>query len=146
VPPLIGRGISEQDAQAGASPVALLSYAFWKSAFHEDKGVLGTTITLNKQDRTIIGVMPRRFGLYGADVYVPLAWNRPEPKSFAEALDQHDPMFFMATGLVKRNVGRQTAAGDIQVIAKQLAILHARDYPEHFQMTARPMNEVIDAL
>jgi putative ABC transport system permease protein len=123
--------------------VALLSYAFWKSAFHEDKSVLGTTITLNKQDRTIIGVMPRRFGLYGADVYVPLAWNRAEPKSFAEAMDQHDPMFFFATGLVKRNASRETAAADIQVIAKQLVILHARDYPEHFQMTARPMNEVI---
>jgi hypothetical protein len=26
----------------------------------------------------------------------PLAWNRPEPKSFAEAMDQHDPMFFFA--------------------------------------------------
>jgi predicted permease len=143
VAPLLGRGIGEQDAKAGASPVALLSYAFWKSAFHEDKGVLGTTITLNKQDRTIIGVMPRRFGLYGADVYVPLEWNRPEPKSFAEAMDQHDPMFFFATGLVKRNVSRETAAADIQVIAKQLAILHARDYPEHFQMSARPMNEVI---
>jgi putative ABC transport system permease protein len=52
-------------------------------------------------------------------------------------------MFFIATGLVKRNVDRQTAAGDIQVIAKQLATLHARDYPEHFQMTARPLNEVI---
>ena len=143
VAPLWGRGIVEQDTQAGAGPVALLSYAFWKSAFHEDKGVLGTTITLNKQDRTIIGVMPRRFGLYGADVYVPLAWNRPEPKSFAEAMDQHDPMFFFATGLVKRNVSRETAAADIQVIAKQLSILHARDYPQHFQMTARPMNEVI---
>jgi putative ABC transport system permease protein len=31
----------------------------------------------------------------------------------------------------------------MQVIAKQLVTLHARDYPEHFQMTARPMNEVI---
>jgi putative ABC transport system permease protein len=143
VAPLIGRGIGEQDAQAGASPVALLSYAFWKSAFHEDRSVLGTTMTLNKQDRTIIGVMPRRFGLYGADVYVPLAWNRPEPASFAEAMDQHDPMFFFATGLVKRNVSRETAAADIQVIAKQLVAVHARDYPEHFQMTARPMNEVI---
>jgi putative ABC transport system permease protein len=143
VAPLLGRGIGEQDAQAGASPVALLSYAFWKGMFHEDKGVLGTTITLNKQDHTIIGVMPRRFGLYGADVYVPVAWNRPEPASFAEAMDQHEPMFFFATGLVKRKVSRQTAAADMQVIAKQLVTLHARDYPEHFQMTARPMNEVI---
>ncbi|HEV7510331.1 MAG TPA: ABC transporter permease [Candidatus Acidoferrum sp.] len=143
VAPLFGRGIGEQDAQAGASPVALLSYAFWKSTFHEDKSVLGTTITLNKQSCTIIGVMLRRFGLFGADVYVPVAWNRPEPASFAEAMDQHEPMFFFATGLIKRNVSRQNAAADIQVIAKQLVTLHTRDYPEHFQMTARAMNEVI---
>ena len=62
VAPLLGRGIGEQDAQAGASPVALLSYAFWKRMFNEDKSLLGTTITLNKQDRTVIGVMPPRFG------------------------------------------------------------------------------------
>jgi predicted permease len=143
VPTLIGRGIGEQDAKAGASPVALLSYAFWKRAFNEDKSVVGTIITLNKQDRTIVGVMPRRFGLYGADVYLPVAWNRPEPKSFAEALDQHEPMYFFATGLIKRNVSKRSAAADIQVIAKQLATVHARDYPEHFQMTAKPLNEVI---
>jgi putative ABC transport system permease protein len=58
-------------------------------------------------------------------------------------LDQHEPRYFFATGLVKRNVSRQTAAADIQVIAKQLITAPARDYPEHFQMTARPMNEVI---
>ena len=52
-------------------------------------------------------------------------------------------MFFFATGLIKRNVSRQNAAADIQVIAKQLVTLHTRDYPEHFQMTARAMNEVI---
>ena len=52
-------------------------------------------------------------------------------------------MYFFATGLVKRNVSRQTAAADIQVIAKQLITAHARDYSRHFQMTARPMNEVI---
>ena len=143
VAPLLGRGIGEQDAQPGASPVALLSYAFWKRMFNEDKSLLGTIITLNKQDRTIIGVMPPRFGLFGADVYVPVAWNRPEPASYAEAMDQHEPMYFFSTGLIKRNVSRPTAAADIQVIAKQLAALHAKDYPEKFQMTARPMNEVI---
>ncbi len=52
-------------------------------------------------------------------------------------------MYFFASGLVKRNVSRQSAVADIQVIAKQLITGHARDYPEHFQMTARPMNEVI---
>lgn len=143
VAPLFGRGIDEQDAKPGANPVALLGYAFWKSAFHGDRNVIGATIIVNKQPRTIIGVMPRRFGLFGADFYAPIDWNRPEPADYQQALDQNDPMYFFATALIKRNVSRQTAAADLQVVAKQLAAAYPKDYPEHFVMTARPLNEVI---
>jgi putative ABC transport system permease protein len=142
VPPMLGRGLLERDSQPGASPVALLGYAYWKNTFHADKAVLGTTIVLNGQARTIIGVMPRRFGLYGADLYIPVAWNRPEPP-LAEAVMSPDPTYFFATGIIKRNVSLQTAAADIQVIAQTLVPLHPHDYPQHFQMTAKPMNEVI---
>lgn len=143
VPPFLGRGITEQDAQPGADPVALLGYAFWKKMFNADQSVLGTTMIVNKQPRTIIGVMPPRFGLYGADFYMPINWNRPEPADYQQALDTNDPMYFFATGIVKRNVSRPTAAADLQVIAKQLVTLYPRDYPDHFEMTARPLNEVI---
>jgi predicted permease len=142
VRPLLGRGLEEGDAKPGASPTVLLSYAYWKSTFHGDKAVVGTTMTLGGQGRTIIGVMPPRFLLFGADVYAPIAWNRPEP-SFAEAMDSDDPVYFFATGIIKRNVSLQTAAADLQVIAQHIVPLHRQDYPEHFQMDARPMNEVI---
>ena len=145
VPPLLGRGISESDAQPGAPPVVVLSYAYWKSMFHGDKNVLGATMTLNNSPRTVIGVMPKRFGLYGADIYVPINWNRPEPTNDGRPRDDHDPVYFFATGLVKRDVSRQTAAADLQVTAKQLVALYPKNYPEHFQMTARPLNEVIVA-
>ena len=142
VPPLLGRGLLERDSQPGASPVALLGYAYWKSMFNGDKAVLGTTMVLNGQARMIVGVMPRRFGLYGADLYIPVAWNHPEP-SRAEAFDSADPTYFFATGIIKRNVSLPTAAADIQVIAQNLVALHRQDYPAHFQMTAKPLNEVI---
>jgi len=143
VPPLLGRGITEQDAQPGASPVALLGYAFWNKMFQGDKSILGITIIVNKHPRTIIGVMPPRFGLFGADFYIPINWNRPELTNYQQAMDQNDPMYFFATGLVKRNINRQTASADLQVIAKQLVTLYPKDYPDHFVMTARPLNEVI---
>src|ERR1700678_4551542 len=142
VPPLLGRGLLEPDSQPGASPVALLSYTYWKSVFNGDKAVLGTTMVLDGQARTIVGVMPPRFVLYGADLYIPIAWNRPEP-SRAEEFDSPDPMYFFATGIIKRNVSLQTAASDVQVIAQSLVARHRQDYPEHFQMNAKPMNEVI---
>jgi putative ABC transport system permease protein len=142
VRPLLGRGLEERDAKPGAGPVALLGYAYWKSMFHGDKAVLGTTMILAGQAHTIIGVMPPRFVLFGADLYVPIAWNRPEP-SFADAMNSSDPMYFFATGLIKPNVTLQTAAADLQGIAKNLVPLHRQDFPEHFQMGAKPMNEVI---
>src|SRR5215467_9770587 len=143
VPPLLGRGFTEQDARPAAPPVVVLSYAYWKSIFHGDKSVLGARIILNRQARTIIGVMPRRFGLYGASVYVPINWNRPEPASYDQSRDDGDPVYFFATGLIRKGVSRQTAAAGLQVTANQLASLYPKDYPEHFQMTARPLNEVI---
>jgi putative ABC transport system permease protein len=143
VAPLLGRGITEQDAKAGAAPVALLGYSFWEKMFGGDKAVVGSTITVNNQRRTVIGVMPTRFGLYGADFYMPIRWDRPEPANYQEANDNNDPFYFFATGLIKPKVSRQTAGADLQVIAKQLSTLYPKDYPEHFQMTARPMNEVI---
>lgn len=143
MPPILGRGITEQDAEPGAPPVVVLGYAYWKSMFHGDPSVLGSTMILNKRAHTVVGVMPKRFGLFGADIYVPINWNRPEPANYQEASDNTDPWYFFATGLIKPGVSRQTAGADLQVIAKQLATVYPKDYPEHFQMTVRPLNEVI---
>src|SRR4029077_19801084 len=85
VPPLMGRGLTKEDAASGAPPVVLLGYLFWKKEFQEDKNVLGKTIVFNHEPRTIVGVMPPRFYLFGADFYSTLAWDRPEP-SRADAI------------------------------------------------------------
>jgi len=144
VPPLLGRGPTYADAKPGASLVVLLNYAFWKSTFHGDRNVLGATMLLDRQPRTVIGVMPPRFAMYGADVYIPIDWNRPEP-SFAQAMDSSDPFFFFATGIIKKGITLQTAAADLQATAQHNYQLHREDYPEHFRMNTRPMNDVIVA-
>ncbi len=141
--PILGRGITEQDAEPGAPPVALLGYAFWKKIYAGDTSVIGSTIIVNKEARTIIGVMPRRFALYGADFYMPINWNRPEPANYQEAADKNDPWYFFANALVKPKVSLQTAAADLQVVSKQLLTIYPKDYPEHFQMTVRPFNEAL---
>jgi predicted permease len=141
--PIVGRGITEQDAEPGAPPVALLGYDFWKNIYSGDKSVIGSTIIVNKQPRTIIGVMPHRFALYGADFYMPINWNRPEPADYQQAMDQNDPMYFFANALVKPKVSLQTAAADLQVVAKQLVTIYPKDYPERFQMTVRMFNEAL---
>src|SRR6266852_4957946 len=143
VPPLLGRGFGEQDLQPGAPLVALLNYRFWNREFHGDKAVLGTTIMLNGKTRTIIGVMPPRFQAVGSDVYMPVSWTRLEPARGKFEWDVDDPLYFWATGILKRDVSFETAAADIDVIARQLSSIHAGEYPKNFRVSMKWLNDVI---
>ncbi len=141
VAPLLGRGLTEQDSAPGASPVVLLAYKFWKDAFNSDPAVIGTSITLNGVSHTIIGVMPRRFLLYGANIYFPVSWTLHQP-SLAQTMDNNTTYFF-ATSRLKRGVSAKSAGADLQVIAQRLVPLYPREFPERFQFDVRGMSEVI---
>ncbi len=76
VKPLLGRYITPGDGKPDATPVALLGYKFWIRQFGGDPHVLGREMRLNDKVRTVIGVMPRRFMWRGADVYLPVVFQR----------------------------------------------------------------------
>jgi len=55
--PALGRVFTAQDdLHAGAHPYAVLSYAYWKSNFAGDPGVIGRVIRVDNYPLTIIGV------------------------------------------------------------------------------------------
>jgi predicted permease len=58
VQPLLGRDLVDADAQKGAAPVALLSYAGWQTFFGGDPKVVGQTLRLGGDPTTVIGVLP----------------------------------------------------------------------------------------
>ena len=67
---------AEQSDRPAGAPVAVISEAFWRSHYHADRSVVGSVIRLNRQQLTIIGIVPAAFE--GAvpglrfDFYVPL--------------------------------------------------------------------------
>jgi predicted permease len=72
VPPLLGRQFTTADMTDGkASPVAVLSYLFWKKQFNASRDVLGKTIEVDHKLYTVIGVASPRFTWGDSDVYVP---------------------------------------------------------------------------
>jgi predicted permease len=78
VKPVIGRLIGPEDDQnEHPSPVAVLSWPYWKSRFNMDRQVLGKQILLEDVGVTVVGVAPRGFsGLRqqaGQDLWVPLS-------------------------------------------------------------------------
>ena len=143
VPPMLGRGFGEQDVQSGAPPVVLLNYLFWNKQFHEDPNIVGTTMMLNGKERTIIGVMPKRFQAVGADLYMPISWTRAEPVRSRFDFDVDDPLYFWATGILRRDVSLETAADDLDVIFRQLAPGHPDIYPKNFRTETRWLNDVV---
>jgi predicted permease len=76
VPPLLGRAITPADGAPGVPDVAVLGYRFWQRQFGGDRSVIGRELLLNGKVRTVIGIMPQRFMWRGADVYLPIAFER----------------------------------------------------------------------
>lgn len=88
VRPVLGRLITEDDDQAGAEPVAVLAYQYWKRHFGGDPDVAGKAIYINGLQFTVIGVSPASFGgaldiVEPPDLTIPLSdeaqihWSEP---------------------------------------------------------------------
>jgi predicted permease len=85
---VLGRLISPEDDRApGASPVAVLSHAYWQARFGSDPGVVGDTLVVNGQTLTIVGVAPPKFNGTtlgtAASVFVPITMRealQPSPR------------------------------------------------------------------
>jgi predicted permease len=56
--------------------VVVLGYRFWQRQFAGDPSVVGRQLRLNDTVRTVVGVMPKRFMWRGADVYLPVVFER----------------------------------------------------------------------
>jgi predicted permease len=77
ISPLLGRLIIDADDKSAATPVAVLSYAFWEGRLGGDPAVVGKTVQVNGSAFTVIGVAPPEFfgtqTLRAPDLWVPLS-------------------------------------------------------------------------
>jgi len=117
---LLGRVFDKSETQPGSNSVAVLGYAFWKSHFGNDPGVVGRTIELDQHTYTIIGVMPKSMQYPSrADLYVPMAQTEAQLANRAS----HD---YMVIGRLRKGVTPGQAQADLNTIAEH----EARAYPE----------------
>ncbi len=61
VRPALGRTLNNDDDQASATPVAVISDRYWRRRFGLDSAVVGKTININGVPFTIVGVTPPQF-------------------------------------------------------------------------------------
>lgn len=76
VTPALGRNFLPEEDRPGAARVVLISYGFWQRVFGGAADVVGRTITLDGEKRTVVGVMPKDFRHpYRAQIWAPIALN-----------------------------------------------------------------------
>ena len=124
VRPELGRLIEPSDEQGpNSAPYMVLSDSLWRSAFNADPRVIGTTVRLNKDSFTVIGVAPARF--HGTeqfewpDYFIPVV-NRFDAEYLADRTGR--PLTVL--GRLKPGVTPQQAAENLSAIATQLAKEH----------------------
>ena len=69
----VGRTLGEEDDRAGAAPVVVLSHGLWTSRYGASNSVVGSTVRLDGEPHTVVGVMPGSFNFpYNAiDMWLP---------------------------------------------------------------------------
>lgn len=85
----------QEDSLGQGRPVALLGHRYWRETFGGDSSILGTSIEIERQGFTVIGVLQEGFeglDLQAADVWIPIAsrpggepgwWNSPNVNGFS---------------------------------------------------------------
>jgi predicted permease len=126
VPPILGRTPTADDARPGAEPVAVLGYRFWQRQFNGDTSVLGRQLRLNDINRTIIGVMPKRFMWRGADVYLPVTFERGKVVEGVRGVH--------LLGRVKPGVTDAQAEADLRPIITDLKQRYPTEFPDQWRV------------
>ncbi|PYK66390.1 MAG: hypothetical protein DME45_12690 [Verrucomicrobia bacterium] len=80
LPPALGRAFTEGEDIEGGPKVVIISDDFWRQQLNGRADVLGTTISIDGNLHTIIGVMPKMFRHpYRANLWLPLALPANSP-------------------------------------------------------------------
>jgi len=81
VPPLLGRPLQPTDEMEGAEPVVVLGHDVWQRQFLHDPAIIGRVVTVGRTARTVVGVMPPRFGFpRNQQLWVPLPIQDAVPR------------------------------------------------------------------
>ena len=140
MPSLLGRVMVPTDYEPGAPPVFVLRYKTWVKSFGADPGIVNKTFVLNGESRTLIGIMPARFGWGNADLWIPAKPSRAAGgKTVAGAFQQR----WWMLGHLRPGVTVKEAEADFTVIAKRLATVYPTEYPKKFTVQMDSLTNMV---
>jgi predicted permease len=116
----LGRALTPEDGEPSQTRVLMLTDSLWHTRFGGDPAVVGSTLTLDSQPHTVVGVLPRDFVFPGWDADL-LAAMVPsaEPRR-----DDRGTNFLRVFGRLAPGATLQNARDELAAITRRLVELH----------------------
>jgi hypothetical protein len=142
IQPYLGRFFHACDEHgANSAPYIVLSYAYWHSHFHDDRGILGRVIQLNKHPFTILGIAPPKFRgtvvFVSPNFFVP-AVNHEQAGGANDLKDRASRWLLMVVGHLKAGVTLAQATADLNSIGTYLEKTYPKDERQAGFLLGRP--------
>lgn len=127
VPAAIGRTIELNDERPGAEAVAVLSYAYWQSAFGGAPSAIGKSIKLNGVPFTIVGVADAGFTRltpgHSQDMWLPLSQFRPLRIPWGPSPERENTgLWLTIVGRLKTGISREQAEASVSSLFRNESI------------------------
>jgi putative ABC transport system permease protein len=130
ISPLIGRVFTQEDDRPGGPNVAVLTYRLWDRLFARDRSIVGKTIRLDGIPYTVLGVTPRRFQIWGADIYLPLGLD---PASTNRSIRD-----LTVAGIRKKGISAEQTKPFLQDLARRAEARYSAANPEYAGLVYEP--------
>ncbi|MPZ21762.1 MAG: FtsX-like permease family protein, partial [Luteitalea sp.] len=125
VQPLIGRTFRPEEHRDGQDSVVLLSYGCWQRYFGGDRGLVGRTVILDNEPRTVVGILP-------PDFQPRLLQTAREREVWAPHVTppytrrQRGSAYWNVVARLRRGVSLEQAQREMDAISARLAAAHPR--------------------
>ncbi len=120
VQPALGRVFISEDCKPGGDHVAVISDRLWLRRYGGDPSLIGRTITLDREQYAVVGVMPDNFQFPKyCDVWTPLAFDSESPGVEKKSIELY------VTARLKNGVTLEQAQAEMSEIAHK----RETDYP-----------------
>ncbi len=140
--PYLGRFFHASDEHGpNSAPYIVLSYAYWHSHFHDDRGVVGRIVQLNKHPFIILGVAPPAFRgtlvFFSSEFFVPIV-NQEQVEGWNGLNDRRSSGGPIVLGHLKAGITPAQATADLNSVGSYLEKTYPKEDGKRIYSLERP--------
>jgi predicted permease len=119
----LGRTFADGEDQPGHDHVVILSHELWERRFGGDPSVIGRGVRLNRENYTVVGVMPASFQLLG---FIPQLWTPLTLTAADETASARKDRSLYLFARLKPGVTLQQARAELKTLGRRAE----QDFPD----------------